>query len=178
MNPWIKLQQWADEGLNPLSVVLVKGPDGVGLSAVMAEPGGEPEGPLTQSGFWAADWAEGLKAAAELIAEVAVCVTLGIGLYSISNSITVVVGLLLIACVGLFTYVTRRFSKRLGQEAQVYKAKLYQWVNQSLGGIKEVKVLNRESFFVASYQKYYRLYVKGVVVLVALSNVKSCSVFT
>ena len=88
----------------------------------------------------------------ELVIEITVCVALGIYLFYVSKSITVIVIVLLAVCVGLFTSISRRFSKSLGKECQVYKAKLYQWMNQSLGGIKEVKVLNREGFFVESYE--------------------------
>ena len=98
----------------------------------------------------------------QLIAEVVVCVVLGVYLFSVSNSITVVIVGLLILCVILFTKLTKRFTEELGKQGQIYKGKLYQWVNQSLGGVKEVKVLNREEFFTSSYKKYYRLYIKGV----------------
>lgn len=98
----------------------------------------------------------------QLFAEIMVCCIIGVYLYLVSKSITVVVVGLLICCVGLFTALTKRFSKRLGKESQFYKAKLYQWVNQSLGGVKEVKVLNREKYFVTNYEKYYKTYIKGV----------------
>lgn len=98
----------------------------------------------------------------ELIAEVVVCVVLGVFLFNVSHSITAVIGILLVVCVAVFTKINRSFAKRLGKEAQIYKGKLYQWVNQSLGGVKEVKVLNREDFFVSSYKKYYKLYIKGL----------------
>lgn len=98
----------------------------------------------------------------QLVAEVVVCIVMGVYLFTVSNSITVVIVGLLILCVVLFTKITKRFTEQLGKEAQVYKGKLYQWVNQSLGGVKEVKVLNREEFFVSSYKKYYGLYIKGV----------------
>lgn len=98
----------------------------------------------------------------QLVAEVVVCIVLGVYLFTVSNSITVVIVGLLVLCVVLFTKITKRFTEQLGKEAQVYKGKLYQWVNQSLGGVKEVKVLNREEFFVSSYKKYYGLYIKGV----------------
>lgn len=100
--------------------------------------------------------------ALQLIAEITVCGVIGIYLFVVSKSITAVIVGLLICCVGLFTAMTRRFSKRLGKDAQIYKAKLYQWVNQSMGGVKEVKVLNREEYFEKNYEKYFKLYIKGL----------------
>ena len=38
----------------------------------------------------------------------------------------------------------KKFAKTLGKQNQGYKGKLYQWMNQALGGVKEIKVLNRE----------------------------------
>lgn len=98
----------------------------------------------------------------QLIAEFMVCIVIGIYLFEVSKSITVVVVGLLVCCVGLFTVITKRFSKSLGKESQIYKGKLYQWINQSMGGVKEVKVLNREEYFVKNYEKYYKLYIRGV----------------
>lgn len=98
----------------------------------------------------------------ELLVEVMVCVALGIYLFDVSKSITVIVVGLLIICVGVFTGISRNFARKLGKDAQGYKAKLYQWMNQSLGGIKEVKVLNREMFFINSYSRYFKKYVKGL----------------
>ncbi|MDE6664044.1 MAG: ABC transporter ATP-binding protein/permease [Lachnospiraceae bacterium] len=98
----------------------------------------------------------------ELVVEVMVCVALGIYLFDVSHSITVIVVGLLIICVGVFTSISRKFARELGKDAQGYKAKLYQWMNQSLGGIKEVKVLNREMFFINSYSGYFKKYVKGL----------------
>lgn len=98
----------------------------------------------------------------ELVVEVMVCIALGIYLFDVSHSITVIVVGLLIICVGVFTSISRKFARELGKDAQGYKAKLYQWMNQSLGGIKEVKVLNREMFFINSYSGYFKKYVKGL----------------
>lgn len=98
----------------------------------------------------------------EMVIEITVCIALGISLFYISQSITVIVVGLLIICVGLFTSISRKFSKNLGKDCQGYKAKLYQWMNQALGGIKEIKVLNREDFFVDSYERYYKKYAKGL----------------
>lgn len=98
----------------------------------------------------------------EMVIEITVCIALGISLFYISQSITVIIVGLLVICVGLFTSISRKFSKSLGKDCQGYKAKLYQWMNQALGGIKEIKVLNREDFFVDSYEKYYKKYAKGL----------------
>jgi len=98
----------------------------------------------------------------ELVIEITVCISLGVYLLWVSKSITVIVVGLLIVCVGAFTAISRKFARELGKDCQGYKAKLYQWMNQALGGVKEVKVLNREAFFVDSYAKYFKKYAKGL----------------
>ncbi|MBD5456730.1 MAG: ABC transporter ATP-binding protein [Lachnospiraceae bacterium] len=98
----------------------------------------------------------------ELFIEITVCIALGISLFCISHSMTVIIVGLLIICIGIFTAVSKKFAKGFGRECQGYKAKIYQWMNQALGGIKEVKVLNREEYFITSYQTYYQKYAKGL----------------
>ena len=98
----------------------------------------------------------------ELMIEVTVCIALGISLFGISQSMTVIILGLLVVCAGFFVSLSKKFSKGLGKECQVYKAKIYQWMNQAISGIKEVKVLNREEYFVDSYQAYYKKYAKGL----------------
>lgn len=103
--------------------------------------------------------------AMELIAELGVCILMGIYLLTVSKTITIVVVGLLIVCVFGFTSATKKLSKGLGKDCQHYKAKIYQWINQSLGGIKEVKILAREDYFLTSYNDYYGKYAKALQIL-------------
>lgn len=105
---------------------------------------------------------KGIIHAMELVAEIAVCGVMGLYLFNESQSITVIVLVMLVVCVGIFTTISRKFSKNLGAQCQVYKGKIYQWVNQSLGGIKELKILNREDYFINSYEDYFGKYVHGL----------------
>lgn len=94
----------------------------------------------------------------QLVAEILVCIMLGIYLFMVSHSITVVVLGLLVICVGFFTMIAKKNSQKLGKECQQYKAKIYQWQNQALGGIKEIKILERENYFSDEYGYYYKKY--------------------
>ena len=98
----------------------------------------------------------------ELSAEIMTCVVLGIFLLIISKSITVVVVALLFLCVGLFVFITRKYTRKLGVDNQVFRGKVFQWMNQAMGGIKEIKILNREKYFSDEYQKYYAKYARGM----------------
>lgn len=105
---------------------------------------------------------KGIIHAMELVAESAVCGTLGIYLFLVSKSIAITVLVLLLVSLFVFTSLSRRYSKNLGKQCQTYKANLYQWVNQSLGGIKELKILNREDYFIHAYEDNYAKYVHGL----------------
>lgn len=98
----------------------------------------------------------------ELVAELAVCFVLVVYLLFVSKSITVIVLGLLVVCVGSFLLLTRKYSRKLGQDNQGYQGKIYQWMNQALGGIKEIKILGREEFFTDEYRKYYVKFAKGL----------------
>lgn len=98
----------------------------------------------------------------ELVAELAVCLVLVTYLMIVSKSITIIVLGMLVLCVGIFTLTTRKYSRKLGQDNQRYQGKIFQWMNQSLGGVKEIKILERESYFTDEFQKYYRKYARGL----------------
>lgn len=98
----------------------------------------------------------------ELITEIVTCTVLGVFLLIMSKSITIVVIVLLILCVGLFFFITKRYARGLGQKNQVYRGMIFQWMNQSLGGIKEIKILNREQYFIDEYQSYYTKFSRGL----------------
>ncbi|MCR4788540.1 MAG: hypothetical protein K5888_08135, partial [Lachnospiraceae bacterium] len=85
-----------------------------------------------------------VNASLQLLAEFAVILCLGIYLFDTSHSITLVIMGLLAVCFVIFFVISKKVSQRLGKQNEAYNAQLYQWINQSLGGIKEVKVLNRE----------------------------------
>lgn len=96
----------------------------------------------------------------EMVAEVCVCIAIGIYLFIVSKSITVIIAGLLLLCLIIFSGISKKYSSAWGREGQQYKAKIYQWMNQSLGGIKEIKVLNREESFINHYDGYFAGYVR------------------
>ncbi len=98
----------------------------------------------------------------ELVTEVVTCMVLGIFLLIESKSITIVILVLLVLCVGLFFFITKKYAHGLGQKNQVYRGKIFQWMNQALGGIKEIKILNREQYFIDEYQGYYDKFTRGL----------------
>lgn len=100
--------------------------------------------------------------ALELLAELAVSAVLVIYLLVISKSITIIVLGFLAVFVGGFLLVSRKYSRRLGLENQGYQGKIFQWMNQALGGIKEIKILEREAYFTDEFRKYWKKYARGL----------------
>lgn len=86
-----------------------------------------------------------------LAAELVVSVCLGLFLLFIDfKMMLVIVGLLFVVTV----FVTKVLKPKLnvvGEGARVSQASLYKWVLQSVTGIKDVKVLNKEEYFTRKY---------------------------
>lgn len=100
--------------------------------------------------------------ALELGAELAVAAVLVTYLLVISKTITIIVLGLLAVFVGGFLLISRKYSRRFGLENQGYEGKIFQWMNQALGGIKEIKILERETYFTDEFRKYWKKYARGL----------------
>ena len=98
----------------------------------------------------------------ELVTELTVCAVLGIYLLTVSKSIIIIVLVLLFVCVGGFLFITKNYTRKIGQQNQMYRGRIFQWMNQALGGIKEIKILGREQYFSEEYQEYFTKYARGL----------------
>lgn len=96
----------------------------------------------------------------EMLSEIVVCVTLGVYLFTVSWSISIVVVVILIISVLFFGWISRIITRRQSVLSQTYNASIYQNINQSLGGIKEIKILGREQTFVDDYSQIMAKYVR------------------
>lgn len=97
----------------------------------------------------------------QTLAELTMLLAIVIYLFHTSHSITIMVAVMLVVFLGGFMYVSKNVSGRVGKQNEFYNAKLNQWINQALGGIKEVKVLHREEYFVDAYNTNYKIVIKG-----------------
>lgn len=92
----------------------------------------------------------------QLIAEVSVCVVLVIFLMSTDIMTTIVVAGLILVFVILFGIIFKKVLVIKGQENRQVSIRLTKWVLQSFSGIKEIKVMNKEKFFLDNYDKTYK----------------------
>lgn len=104
------------------------------------------------------NFVKAIKHFIELTIEVITCAAIIIYLFLVSHSMTVIIAGILVLMVAFFALTTKKKTKKLGLESQKYKALIFQYMNQALGGVKEIKVLNREKMFVNSYDEAFENY--------------------
>ena len=75
---------------------------------------------------------------------------------------SITVALLLIAALLIIKCVLKPIMRRAGEENQEYYSGLYKWIDQSVMGIKEIKIADKESYFINEYAKCGAGYVSAV----------------
>ncbi|WP_051545392.1 ABC transporter ATP-binding protein [Butyrivibrio sp. MC2021] len=80
----------------------------------------------------------------------------------VTDAITTILMGSIFVCVFLIIFkIYRKYQVRSGEEARAASADLNKWMIQSFGGIKELKVLNRERFFLDNFDGAYKKYIKA-----------------
>lgn len=91
-----------------------------------------------------------------LLAELCVCIILGI--YLLISDKSIAIGM--VAILGLFVLIFakpfKNYLVRIGEEDRHYRSGITKWLHQSLGSIKETKILGRENYFCARFDENYR----------------------
>ena len=87
----------------------------------------------------------------ELVTELIVCASLVIYLFIVSPMITIITAAFLFVFVSIYIFYTKERLRRLGKRNQAFNGECFKYLNQSFGGIKEIKVLGREDYFVRKY---------------------------
>ncbi len=94
-----------------------------------------------------------------LISDVLIILVLIVYLLAVDIWMTLGVLCALIVCSAVYFLIVRRKVRKIGQENRIYGAKLIKSVHQSMGGIKEVKVMGREQYFADAYAEAGAQYV-------------------
>ena len=94
----------------------------------------------------------------ELAIEIITCIAIILYLFIVSHSITIMIAVIMGGTGAFFASTTRKKTRRLGKESQAYKARIYQYMNQALGGVKEIKILGREDSFLQQYDGAFKKY--------------------
>lgn len=91
----------------------------------------------------------------QLLAELSVCIVLVAYLMSQDWLTTLVVAGIVFGVGLLFTFLFRKVLVQKGEENRDLTAQASKWILQAFSGIKEIKVINKEKFFIDNYIKIY-----------------------
>jgi len=91
----------------------------------------------------------------QLTTEVCVCIVLAVFLFAQDVFVTISLCILLILLMVIFLRALQKKIKEMGMESRRYDAIVNKNVLQGLAGIKEVKVLNREKYFIDEFGNNY-----------------------
>lgn len=94
--------------------------------------------------------------ALQFLAEISVCALLVIYLMMEDVMTTLMVAVLVIVFVLFFAKFFKKVLGKKGEESRDLNALVTKWILQSFSGIKEIKVINAEQFFISNYDKYYK----------------------
>ncbi len=94
--------------------------------------------------------------ALQFLAEFSVSVVLVVFLLVQDWVSTLAVASLLFLFMGFFTIFFRKVLVRIGEESRQANVSVTKWLLQAFSGVKEIKVANKERFFIANYDRSYR----------------------
>ena len=98
----------------------------------------------------------------QLISEMVVFTCLVAVLLVVDAKMIMTISILLVVVLLLIKVVLKPIMVKAGQENQDYYSGLFKWIEQSVMGIKEIKIANKEQYFINEYAKCGFGYVNAV----------------
>lgn len=98
----------------------------------------------------------------QLMSEFVVCAFMGTYLVLQDPVMCALIGGLLVVVLLVIKTILKPIMIRAGKENQDYYSGLFKWINQAVTGIKEIKIANKESYFISEYAKCGNGYVQAV----------------
>ena len=98
----------------------------------------------------------------QLISEIIVFVCIVIMLLCKDAVMTICIATVLTAVLLAIKYVIKPIMVKAGEENQDYYSGLYKWIDESVTGIKEIKIANKENYFINGYADCGAGYVNAV----------------
>ncbi len=98
----------------------------------------------------------------QLSSECIVFICLVAVLLAIDAQMIIIVAVLMAALLFVIKKVLKPIMVKAGQDNQDYYSGLYKWIEQSVMGIKEIKIANKENYFINEYAKCGAGYVNSV----------------
>lgn len=103
-----------------------------------------------------------IMALLRLVTEIIVFACLILALLLTDVRMTLIVAVLLTAVLLIIKNIIKPVMHRTGEEYQKHYALLFKWINQSVTGIKEIKIADRSDYFINSYSDCGQKYVENV----------------
>lgn len=95
----------------------------------------------------------------QLLTEISVCLVLVLFLlFFVDKSVTIGISLILLIFVVLYVKLIKVKIQEMGETTRECQKNMTKWIQQGFGGIKEVKILGREQFFIKQYDQTYRIF--------------------
>lgn len=101
---------------------------------------------------------QSILAIMQFLTEICVCIALFVYLLITDITITLGVVILLGGVMLVFLKCFRKKIDNIGVQSHSANAKRVQWVQQALGGIKEIKISSKENYFLNSYENNAEIY--------------------
>ncbi len=98
----------------------------------------------------------------QLISEIIVFICLVAILLSQDPVMTITIASLLVVVLLIIKFKIKPIMVKAGQENQDYYSGLYKWIDESVTGIKEIKIANKENYFINGYADCGAGYVNAV----------------
>lgn len=98
----------------------------------------------------------------QLSSECIVFICLVVVLLAIDALMIMMVAVLMVLLLFVIKKVLKPIMVKAGQDNQDYYSGLYKWIEQSVMGIKEIKIANKENYFINEYAKCGAGYVNSV----------------
>ena len=87
----------------------------------------------------------------QFLAEISVCGVLVVFLMLEDWMTTIIVAIMMVVFLGFFTSLFKKVLVKKGEENRAINVQVSKWILQALSGIKEIKVINGEQFFIDNY---------------------------
>lgn len=91
----------------------------------------------------------------QFMVEISVCVVLVVYLMLQDVFTTIMMAVLVVVFVSFFASFFKKVLGKKGEENRELNVQVTKWILQSFSGIKEIKVIDGEQYFVNNYDKYY-----------------------
>lgn len=98
----------------------------------------------------------------QLASEVIVFMALGLTLFVMDPLMTMTLCVLLVVTLVVIKQIIKPIMNRTGKANQDYGARMYEWITQTVTGIKEVKVNAKEQYFIGEYLKQGKGYINAM----------------